>query len=255
MVFRLIPPGSYLRGSPADEYGRELDERQHEVTIPYPFYMAVTETTQSQYEQVTGTNTSFVKGRPNVPADSMTFAQALEFCNALSRAEGREEVYAMGNDGWVARVDRNGYRLPLEAEWEYACRAGTTDAFYTGPIAPLSKGHYHLWRAAWYEDNSKGRPREGGQREPNVWGLYDMLGNVWEYCWDWYGEYPLSEDFTLVGPSRSNHGRVVRGGCWYDKITSCRSATRKAQNPAFPLNVLGFRCAITVSPEVAASRP
>ncbi len=249
MVMRLIPPGTYTRGSPLDERGRRQDERQHTVHITHTFYMAATETTQRQYEQVMGVNPSSVTdGREKVPVDSMTFGEALTFCNRLSELEGLEPVYEQQGNVWVAYHERDGYRLPLEAEWEYAARATTEEAFYTGPIEPTYQGRRNLWRAAWYTATSRGRPQAVGLREPNGWGLYDMLGNVWEYCWDWYAEYPLTPEFDLRGPSRSNQGRVIRGGCWYDKIERCRVATRRFHFPADPLNVLGFRVARTVIP-------
>lgn len=257
LVMRLIPPGSYMRGSPMDERGRRLHERQHPVVISHTFYMAATETTQRQYEQVMGVNPSSVtEGRADVPVDSMTFDEALTFCNRLSEMEGYEPVYEREENVWVAYHERDGYRLPLEAEWEYAARATTEDAFYTGPIEPIYRGRRNLWRAAWYTDTSRGRPREVALREPNGWRLYDMLGNVWEWCWDWYAEYPLDPEFDLRGPTRSNQGRVIRGGCWYDKIERCRAATRRFHFPAEPMNVLGFRVVrTTIPPDDWISRP
>lgn len=247
MVFRLVPPGVYLRGSPMDEPWRTLDERQHEVRIPTPFYMAATEVTQAQFTQVMGTNTSFIKTRPTTPVDSMTFIQALEFCNRLSEMEGLTPVYIQAAVGWEQDLSNDGYRLPLEAEWEYACRAGTTTAFYTGGLTPLSKGARNAERAAWYAENAKGSPHEVATREPNGWGLYDMLGNVQEWCWDWYAAYPLTSEILLSGPVRGNQGRVIRGGCWYDRIEFIRAASRKPYSPFEPSNVLGFRVARAVN--------
>ncbi len=249
IVMRLIPPGTYRRGSPLAEDGRRANERPHTVHIRHTIYMAATETTQQQYEEIMGANPSSVReGREHTPVDSMTFGEAVTFCNRLSEREGLEPVYEQEGNVWVAYHERNGYRLPLEAEWEYAARATTEDAFYTGPIEPRSQGRRNLWRAAWYSDTSRGRPREVGQREPNGWGLYDILGNVWEWCWDWYADYPLTSDFDLRGPERSNQGRVIRGGGWYDRKERCRVAYRRFHFPAEPLNILGFRVVRTVIP-------
>ena len=249
-VMRLIPPGEYLRGSPAGDRSRRVDERQHRVIIPHTIYIAITETTQQQFEEVMGVNPSAVKqtGREQVPVDSMTFEQVLIFCNRLSQREGFDPVYDQTPEGWVAFHERNGYRLPLEAEWEYAARATTTTEFYTGALEPRSRGREHVWRAAWYHSNSKGRPQNVAWREPNGWGLFDMLGNVSEYCWDWYGDYPLTTEFDLRGPTRGNRGRVFRGGCWYDKMPAMRVTQRRYHRPDWPLNVLGFRVVRTVIP-------
>jgi len=250
VVMRLIPPGEYLRGSPVSERNRRVHERQHRVTIPHTIYMAATETTQAQFVELMGVNPSAVKqaGREQVPVDSVTFEQALIFCNRLSAREGFDPVYEQTPEGWVAFHERNGYRLPLESEWEYAARATTTTEFYTGSMEARSKARENIWRAAWYYSNSKGRPQNVGRREPNGWGLFDMLGNVWEYCWDWYGDYPLTTEFDLRGPTRSNRGRVLRGGCWYDKMPALRVANRRYHRPDWPLNVLGFRVVRTVIP-------
>jgi formylglycine-generating enzyme len=250
MVMRLIPPGSYWRGSVPEEADRDIDERRHRVVIPHTIYMAATEVTQQAFETIMGFNPSATQepGRERVPVDSMTFAQALEFCNALSEREGLDPVYEPRGQGWEAFHERNGYRLPLEAEWEYAGRATTETAFYTGSNRPRYQGRRNLWRAGWFRSNAKGRPQAVGWLEPNGWGLFDQHGNVYEYCWDWYGDYPLSTQFDLRGPRRSNMGRVMRGGCWYDQPANCRIADRHYHRPAVPLNVLGFRVVRTVIP-------
>ena len=151
---------------------------------------------------------------------------AVRFCNALSRLERMAPAYRVRSDGddveWDVTAD--GYRLPTEAEWEYACRAGTTGARY-GPLDDI----------AWYRGNSEERLREGGGKRPNDWGLYDMLGNVWEWCWDVY-------DAEVYGTYR-----VLRGGGWSDEHWSCRASVRRRSHPTFTIDDVGFRIARSIS--------
>ncbi len=173
----LIRPGKFMMGEYQD---------RHEVTISKPFYMGVTEVTQAQYEAVMGTNPSKFKGATN-PVEMVAWNDATDFCKKLS-AKTRRAV-----------------RLPTEAEWEYACRAGTQTAFSFGDD-PSALGEY-----AWYENNSKKMPHPVGQKKPNAWGLYDMYGNVWEWCADWFGDYPKGPATDPSGPA-SGKLRAVRGG-------------------------------------------
>jgi formylglycine-generating enzyme required for sulfatase activity len=178
MKLNLIPPGEFAMGSPKSEPGRWDDETQHLVKITKPFYLSAHEVTQAQYEQVMGKNPSYFsvsgngKGRVSgdtsqLPVERVSWNDAVEFCRKLSDEEGVE------------------YRLPTEAEWEYACRAGTTTAYSFGnDVAQL--GEY-----AWYADNSENTSHAVGEKKPNAWGLYDMHGNVWEWCQDWFGPYDL----------------------------------------------------------------
>ncbi len=252
MRMKLIPPGEYWRGSPPDEPGRRVGERQHHMVIPHAFYVGVTPVTQIQYERLTGMNPSYIQDRPHYPADSMTWFEALEFCNRLSRKEGLPKAYERRGNEWILHMDREGYRLLTEAEWEYVCRAGTDTAFYTGPNYPERAGHGNLWRAAWYRDNSGGQPQPVKRREPNPWGLHDTLGNVWEWCWDWFAAYPVTAEATLPGPESGNRGRVIRGGSWYDPLPMCRAAARRSYIPESTWNRLGFRIARTVPLETGA---
>lgn len=175
-----IPPGSFQMGSPDDEEGRKEDEGPvHKVTISKGFWMGKYEVTQEQYQQVAGTKPSKYKSERN-PVEQVRWDDCLKFVEKLNaKAKGAE------------------FRLPTEAEWEYACRAGTTTRYYTG------NNESGLAKAGWHDKNSKKQTHAVGQKEPNKWGLYDMYGNVWEWCSDRYGEYPEEPQVDSQGPSQT----------------------------------------------------
>jgi formylglycine-generating enzyme required for sulfatase activity len=214
MKMVLIHPGKFMMGEEKD---------QHEVTITKPFYMGVTEVTQAQYEAIMGTNPSNFKGATN-PVDTVSWNDATEFCKKLSE-KTRQTV-----------------RLPTEAEWEYACRAGTKTAFSFGDT-DTGLGDY-----AWYSGNSGSTTHPVGQKKPNAWGLYDMHGNVWEWCADWYGDYAKGAATDPQGPA-SGTSRVLRGGSWYGDPTHCRSAYRYNDFviPVSRFIICGFRVVVSVS--------
>ncbi|MCY3018035.1 MAG: formylglycine-generating enzyme family protein [Planctomycetota bacterium] len=186
----------------------------HQVTLTRLFYMARFLTTQEQYQQVMGTNPSGFKGA-SLPIDTMSRDDVQEFCKKVSEKTGQA------------------VRLPTEAEWEFACRAGTTTAYYSGDTEA------DLGRAAWYYANSGGKAHPVGQKEPNAFGLYDMHGNVWEWCADWYGYY---EAAAAVNPQGAPHGqyRVLRGGAWYFGPGDCRSASRADDAASYQYFGVGF---------------
>ena len=230
----LLPGGAFIMG---DENG-DVDETPHEVTVG-PFAIDKFEVTQEEYERVMGKNPSKVKGRKN-PVEQVRWSDAVRYCNERSRLEGLEPAYDL--ETWTCRFDANGYRLPTEAEWEYAARAGTTTAYSFGD--PEAKLPQH----AWFEANAQGKPRPVGQRRPNAWGLYDMHGNIWEWCNDFY-----KVDYYLESPQRDPKGpesgktKVLRGGCWNSNPGACRSAYRYNENPAytdacFGYDIYGLRC-------------
>ena len=202
------PGGTFLMGSPLSETGRDNDEGpQSNATVP-SFYMSKYEVTQAQYKAVIGTNPSSFKG-DDLPVDSVSWNDAVEFCRKLSRTTGRE------------------YRLPTEAEWEYASRAGTTGP-YAGNIDALT----------WYSANSGSQPHPVGQKQPNGLGLYDMYGNVWEWCQSKYKPYP----YNVTDGREDLQGaevRVLRGGSWQSSANSCRSAYRRRVIP--DVRSIGFR--------------
>ncbi len=298
MTMKWCPAGSFTMGSPMSEEGRFDDEKQHEVTLTKGFWMGQTEVTQGQWKKIMGGETVVDLARKglqddtmyniggkqqtlrefwgmsrdgdpmgrcgdlkdDVPVYNVSWNEAVEFCRRLTqreRAEGRIP------DGYE-------YRLPTEAEWEYACRAGTTSALPNGrDIRILGENNAPaLDDIAWYGGNSSvgfngrgvdtsnwpekqypgGRvySREVKGKQPNRWGLYDMIGNVWEWCGDWYGDYPYG---SATDPTGAAEGacRVLRGGGWHDLARYCRSAHRAGFEPGYRFNFLGFRVALAPS--------
>lgn len=213
MKLKLIPAGSFMMGS---DKSIEKNERPvHKVTLTKPFYIGVTEVTQSQYEGVMGSNLSKFKG-PNLPAENVSWNDAQEFCKRLSDKEKAK------------------YRLPTEAEWEYACRAGSLTEYYWGDRFDE--------KYAFCNPYSNNRPQPVALLEPNKWGLYDMSGNAWEWCQDWYGAYGSADQIDPKGPSLGS-SRVLRGGSWYGNYSRCRSADRyyNAPESQFVYHIYGFR--------------
>ncbi len=225
-----IPAGSFLMGSPASEGGRDSDEDQRTVKIASSFYMSSTEITQAQYQLVMDSNPSGFKGA-HLPVEQVTWADAVEFCNRLSAREGWVPCYVINGSKVSRNPEGNGYRLPSETEWEYACRAGTASAYNSGETES------NLAKAAWYVGNSSGATHEVGAKAPNAWGLFDMHGNVWEWCDDWYSQvFPDGRTSAANGTKR-----VVRGGAWNFDGRTTRSAFRSWYAPQSAINNLGFR--------------
>jgi len=222
MNFAYIRPGSFMMGSPAGESGRSSDEKRHRVTLTKGLYMQTTEVTQGQWRAVMGSNPShFSNCGDNCPVEKVSWNDVQEFIVKLNRNEGG-----------------NSYRLPTEAEWEYAARAGSTSRFCYGD----SDGR--LAEHAWYGSNSEDKTQAVAQKKPNAWGLYDMHGNVWEWCQDWYSDYPSGSVTDPTGPS-SGSFRVNRGGSWGNRAWSCRSALRGRLWPGYRYIILGFRLALS----------
>ena len=237
MRLMLIQAGSFLMGSPKGEAGRwENEGPQHEVVLTTPFYLGECEVAEQQYEAVMGSNASEFKGGAR-PVDSVSWFDAVSFCERLSQREGRF------------------YRLPTEAEWEYACRAGSTSAYHFGddPSALAQYANYNRWLgdlivyvpSAWGSSAVR-------TKKPNAWGLYDMHGNVMEWCRDWYEDW--SEYYyrnrsldMLTNPQgrpwvdASYNGRTVKGGTWGTSARNCRSAHRCWHEPTARRPDLGFR--------------
>ena len=224
MKFRLIEPGTFMMGLPENEAGRYKDETQHRVTLTKSYYLGVYEVTQEEYERLMGTNPSTYKGKRN-PVENVSYDDAIGF---IERLNDLPEEKAAGRS----------YRLPTEAEWEYACRAGSSTAYCFGD------DEARLGEYAWYDKNSGIRTHPVGKKRPNGWGLYDMHGNVWEWCNDWYGEYPSGSVTDPTGAS-SGSFRVRRGGSWYNEAADCRSALRFRSDPSLRSSYLGFRLVLS----------
>lgn len=186
-----------------------------------PFSLSKYQVTQDLYFEVTQKSPSSFRGSRK-PVEEVSWSDATQFCNLLSKKLGLKECYIMGSEAEAVILDSraNGYRLPTDAEWEYACRAGTRDV-----------RHGELDNIAWYKKNSEGMTHDVGLKDPNSWGLYDMLGNVWEWCWDIY-------DKEVYGPYR-----VFRGGGWSDPERGCLASNRRRSHPTFAIDDLGFRIA------------
>ena len=227
MKFAWIPPGTFLMGSPPNEPERSDDETQHRVTLTKGFWMGVHQVTQAQWQAVMGGNPSNFKGESNLPVENVSWDECVAFCEALGHKDSKT------------------YRLPTEAEWEYACRAGATTPFHFGDTISVDQANYDSNYT--YGADKKGIHRQKttpvGSFPPNTWGLYDMHGNVWEWCQDWYGPYPeedLKDPQWFVGGDR----RVCRGGSWGNIPGDCRSAFRIWYAPAYRYYYLGCRVAL-----------
>jgi len=225
MVF--IQPGTFTMGSPANELDRSPDEGpQTTVTLSRGFWMGKCEVTQREYQAVVGSNPSQFSGDLSRPVETVSWHDATNYCGLLTQRERAAGLIPMDFE----------YRLPTEAEWEYACRAGTTTRFSYGE----DPGYTNLNKYAWYLDNGGGATHPVGQRLLNTWGLYDMHGNVWEWCQDRYGRYSGGIALDPQGPGTGS-SRVVRGGSWVSGNSSCRSARRLLYEPGQSENKLGFR--------------
>jgi formylglycine-generating enzyme required for sulfatase activity len=252
--------GTFLMGSPPEEEDRfDQEGPQHEVTLS-PFQMMRVPVTRALYQQVTGQDPGWPdKGEDLAerPANNVSWYDALHFCNLLSQREGLRPAYgAKGSRGPFAEGsaitwDRgaDGYCLPTEAQWEYACRAGSATLFCFGD-ADKELGDY-----AWYADNSPGEPQPVGRKKANALGLFDLHGNVWEWCWDTFAAYGAGVRLDPAGPQdRSVLLPVVRGGSCGNGSGRLRSAFRDGFEPVFWFRFLGFRC-VRVSRPVFGSSP
>ena len=216
----LIPAGKFIMGSPANEKGHAgFEGPQHQVSITKSFYMGISPVTQEQYEAIMGDNPSARKG-PTRPVERLSWSQAVDFCKKVSEKSGKA------------------VRLPTEAEWEYACRAGTTTAYSFGD------SEKDLDDYAWIARNSGDNTFPVCQKKPNPWGLYDMHGNVIQWCSDWLAQpYPSGDAVDPQGPD-SGKFKVMRGGCYSDGYTFCRSACRRWEPPGHTSPGVGFRVVV-----------
>jgi sulfatase modifying factor 1 len=220
MKFVWIPPGHFMMGSPKEEKERRKAEVQHKVTLTKGFYMGVFTVTQEEWQTVMGNNPSELNGEKKLPVERVSWEACQEFIKKL----------------W--EKDKKPYRLPTEAEWEYACRAGTTTPFHFGENLSTDQANS-------VGDGKKGVNRMKttpvGSFPANAWGLHDMHGNVFQWCQDWYADYPQNEAVDPQGP-KTGTSRVLRGGSWQDGPGTCRSAFRAEMPP----RISSCRCGIRI---------
>jgi formylglycine-generating enzyme required for sulfatase activity len=241
MKFVLVRAGEFTMGSPRSERGRELDEVEHSVRITRDFYIGQTEVTRGQFAMFvsdSGYVTEAEKG-----GDFRTWRNP-----GITQGDNHPVVCVTWNDAraycaWLSRKDKRKYRLPTEAEWEYACRAGTNTAFAAGPTIGTNLANYNGTTA--YPGGTRGENRASttpvGSFAPNAWGIYDMVGNVWEWCNDWYGRYPEGSATDPQGPLNGT-ARISRGGSWLNAPEYCRAAYRYSGKPDEKHTSVGFRC-------------
>jgi formylglycine-generating enzyme len=227
-------PGAFMMGSPAGEKDRFRNETQHEVTLTKGFYLGKYEVTQEQWEKVMGSNPSHLKGA-TLPVEKVSCYEAIKFCEKLTQTEKEADRLPKGHV----------YTLPTEAQWEYACRAGTTTATAFGDSLSSKqanfRGGYPYGGAS--KGPSLGKTTEVGTYPANAWGFHDMHGNVWEWCLDWYGDYPNGSASDPVGQSDGSD-RVTRGGSWLNGGRDMRSALRVRFTPDIRYFNLGFRLSL-----------
>ncbi len=224
MKFAWIAPGDFLMGSPKNERQRGADETQHKVTLTKGFYMGIHLVTQEQWKDVMGSTPSFFKAEKKLPVEGISWDDCQAFVNKL-RAK-----------------DKKAYRLPTEAEWEYACRGGTKTPFHFGETISVDQANYNGQFV--YGGGKKGDYRRKttpvGSFPANAFGLFDMHGNVWQWCQDWYGEYSSKDTIDPHGPEKGQ-ARVLRGGAWFCEPQYCRAAYRYWYNPKERVQNSGLR--------------
>jgi formylglycine-generating enzyme required for sulfatase activity len=235
-----VDGGTYLQGSAETQYA--ANERVHATTVS-PFYIAETETTQKLWGAIMGKNPSKFRGEER-PVEYVSWLDAVLFCNELSAREGLEGAYTIEEGVVTWNRAANGYRLPTEAEWEFAARGGSRAASAETPLARAPyAGGTEADIVAWYDRNSAKSTQPVGRKEPNELNLYDMSGNVWEWCWDWYGEYPKAEVADFEGAPKGAGQKVLRGGAWFTPAHLLRVTYRYWNAPTFRVNSVGFRLA------------
>ncbi len=252
----IIEAGTFQMGTPAGELGMGNDEDPHEVTLSRRFAMLPTEVSQGRFESLMAYNPSrFVDCGPDCPVEMVNWHEAVAYCNALSASEGLEACYSCTGTGvdvicepdaaFASPYDCLGYRLPTEAEWEYAARAGSITATYNGDLGAsqlnCEQPNDVMDPIAWFCGNSAGSTHEVGSKMPNAWGVHDMLGHLWEWCHDWYAvDYPTT---PVTDPWVGTGGpdRVTRGSSWVHEAMYARAGNRRWRGPTERFDFLGFR--------------
>jgi formylglycine-generating enzyme required for sulfatase activity len=228
----LIKAGTYMRLIPAKKPTNaetsSVKSLEFPITLSHDFWLGKYEVTQGDYEKIMAKNPSNFPGETNRPVEKVTWFDAMSYCSSVTK---RETEAGHLPSGYI-------YRLPTEAEWEYACRAGTTNFYSFGDSADQSDQY------AWTLENSEGTPHPVGQKLPNPWGLYDMHGNVWEWCSDWFADYPPKPLKDPTGPAQGRF-KVFRGGSWNHAVELARSRNRFIMSPTNGIYFVGFRLALS----------
>ncbi len=234
--FTFVEAGEFIMGSEEETAGRDKDEKLHTVVLSSSFYIAKHEVTQSEYRFVMGKNPAAGSGfeEYTYPVWNVSWYDAIHYCNARSLRENLTPCYSGSGDTIQCDFSANGYRLPTEAEWEYAARGGSGSKRFRFP------GSNYIEGVAWYEENSRGRPQPIRQKLVNELGIFDLGGNVSEWCWDWKDDYPADSVTDPAGPP-SGTFRVIRGGNWAAYEKSCRTTDRAISNPNNRNDQIGFR--------------
>ncbi|MFH1130797.1 MAG: formylglycine-generating enzyme family protein [Pseudomonadota bacterium] len=253
-----IQPGTFNMGSLGTEKCRNTDETEHQVTLTHSFEIQAHETTQQEFKDLMKYNAAqFTSCGMDCPVETANWHEAVAYCNMLSAGKSLAECYTCSGSGSAMTCEEAtsysganvyncpGYRLCTEAEWEYAYRAGTTTALYNGDITNCTAADANAEKIAWYSDNSNYSTHSVGKKQPNKWGLFDMAGNVWEWCHDWYQEdLGTSTVSDPWGPSTGQY-RVLRGGAYVEYSKLLRAARRTASIPGAWNKKFGFRCCRT----------
>ena len=229
MIF--IKGGKFTMGSSSREQDRDIDEMQRRITVS-SFYIGKSEVTQKEFMELMNINPSAFKD-DSLPVENISWFYAIEYCNRLSMNEGLTPVYSSDGVNVIFNRNANGYRLPTEAEWEYACRAGKKSAYFTGKR--ITHRHANF-------GSNLGTTSSAGRQAPNPWGIFDMPGNVFEWCWDWHGFYDKDDLIDPQGPAAGSN-RVIRGGSWANGENTLRSAYRNFFSPSSGNDRIGFRLA------------
>ena len=236
LKMRLIPSGSFVMGTPKGRLVKIYDETEHRVKITKDFWMGQFEVTQKQFESVMGYNPSFFKSDGNLPVENISWKEAMKFCGELNKKLRNQ-------------LPPNYYfSLPSEAQWEYACKAGKNSDFNNGKNLSDKQNCKKSNPVSWNKLNSKGKTHIVGQKKANSWGLYDMHGNVWEMCLDWYGKYEGKKN-DPTGPEQGSK-KVVRGGSFNNIPRYGRSSDRHLESLDSKMNSLGFRIVLTCTPQI-----
>ncbi len=242
-----IRAGTFLMGSPEGIILRRNDEQLHKVTLTRDFYMGRYEVTQEYYEAVMGSNPSYNNVCPDCPVERISWSDAVRFCNAASLKAGLQPAYQLSGGSITWDLDAPGYRLPTEAEWEYACRAGTRTIFPFGDCLSSSQANFNAYlpQPGCESGMFRGQSIPVGSFSPNGWGLYDMIGNINEYCFDWYASYPAEAQTDPMGSADSGY-QVLRGGAFNIFGPRCHSGSRHPMQPEMALDFMGMRMVRTV---------